>query len=348
MKIRFLPIFIFLLFFPAFLNAQPIYLKNLMDSAEPGGYVVTEQNKTFTFLHIHDKKSDSIVIEEVTISAASFARHRMNWKDWFESGAPGHTAWTMSQINLQTGRLEETFSFTHQGWLDLADSNPFLTTLFNLSFHAVPENQRRRIGLAPGYGKPDHRPIWNPRLIVEGQVIPNMQFSVWRARWPSDGSDLSRKMIEIYLPNTAASQHAPRFPIYFPYWLEVEGKIGSAKVRIVDSGTGASSPKGSLPQRPVTLLGEGNMNEAGLTFYLNAPLYYREFLILAEKMDVFPNQTVSLPCMIYPFDKKTLALQIPKDVLHANLTAGESYRFLIMAKENPALCLATKALTFPA
>lgn len=346
MKIKFLPVFLFLFLLPVFLAAEELYLKNLMQTAEPGGYVITEQNKTFTFLHIHDKTTDALVIEEVTIPATSFARHRIGWKEWFERGGPGHTSWTMSQINLQTGKLEETFSFTHQGWLDLSDSNPFLTTLFNLSFHRIPEDQRRRVGLAPGYGKPDHRPIWHPRLIVEGQLIPNIPFSVWKGRWPSDGSDLARKLIEIYLPYGEAHPNLPRFPIYFPYWLEVEGKIGSAKVRIVDSGTGASSPKGKLPLRPFSLIGEGQFLKEGLTFYLNAPSYYREFLILAEETTVFPSKTVSLPCEIFPYDKKTLTLQIPAEVLKAYLTPGETYRFLIMAKENPVLCLETKPVSF--
>lgn len=346
MKIKSILIFLFFFFFPILLSAEEIYLKNLMHSAEPGGYVVTEQNKTFTFLHIHDKTAETLVIEEVTIPAASFARHRMNWKNWFESGGPGHTSWTMSQINLQTGRLEETFSFTHQGWLDLADSNPFLTTLFNLPFHRLPDDQRRRVGLAPGYGKPDHRPIWNPRLIVEGQVVPNIPFSVWKGRWPSDGSELARKMIEIYLPYRADHPNLPRFPVYFPYWLEVEGKIGSAKVRIVDSGIGALSPKGNLPLRPMTLIGEGKFLKEGLTLYLNAPSYYREFLILAEETTAFPSKTISLPCDAFPYDKKTVVIQVPAETLNAHLTPGETYRFLIMAKENPALCLETKAVPF--
>lgn len=340
MKFKLFSILLFI-FVPALFVAQEIHLKDVMASAEPGGYVVTEQNKTFTFLHIHEKTSDTLIIEEVTIPGA---KKPMSWRNWFESGAPGHTSWTMSQINLQTGRIEETFSFTHQGWLDLADSTSFLTTLLNLSFQSVPENQRRRIGLAPGYGKPDRRPIWNPRLIVEGQPVAHAQFSAWKARWPGDGSDLSRKKIEIYLPQLV-SGNSPSFPVYFPYWLEVEGKIGSAKVRIVDSGTNVSSPKGDLPLRPISLIKEGELQTEGLVFYLNAPSYYRDFLILAEETMGF-GKTFSLSFETFFLDKKVVALRIPKSTL-TELAYEETYRFLIAPKENPSLYVETKPFSFP-
>lgn len=230
--------------------ASELQLKDKLAEARPGSYLVLEQNKTFTFLYIHERLENAIVIEEVSIPAASFARKPMNWKLWFESGAPGNTAWIMSRVNLNTGVLEETFSFTHQGWIDMSGSNPFLTTLLNLRFQELSPPERRKIGLPPGYNKVDRRPIWNPRLIVDGRALANVPFHAYKARWPSDGSDLSRKVIEIYLPVPPSNEpNAIYYPSYFPYWLEVEGRIGSAKVRVVDSGVDAHSPKSNFPQR---------------------------------------------------------------------------------------------------
>ena len=241
----------FLCFFLLFCSvawANDVRLKEKLTEAPAGSYLVLEQNKTFTFLHVHAIDAQRIIIEEVSIPASTFGRKRMNWKEWFEKGAPGHTCWIMSQVNLASGNFEETFSFTHKGWVDMADSNSFLTTLLNLHFKEVPNLERRRVGLPPGYHKVDRRPIWNPRLIFEGHVVPNALFCAYKARWPADGTELSRKHVEIYLPNP---QENASFPLYFPYWLEVEGKIGSARVRVVDSGTGAKSPKGMFPRRPV-------------------------------------------------------------------------------------------------
>lgn len=241
---KWLLIFCFLSTFVAY--GSQIRLKDKLAEAEAGSYVVTEQNKNYTFVHVRDRSKHSIVIEEVTVPAARYARNPVPWQVWFESGAPGHTSWTMSQINLETGRFEQAFSFTRRRWINLTDSNPFLTTLLNINFKAIPEERRRRIGRPPGYNKPDRRPIWNPRLTVDGHHISQVPFSAWHARWPSDGSELSRKYIDIYLPYEINNPNVPDYPTYFPYWIEVSGKIGCAKVRIIDSGTGARSPKPTL------------------------------------------------------------------------------------------------------
>lgn len=230
--------------------ASEVCLKDKLAQANAGSFLVLEQNKTFTLFHIHQRKETSLVIEEVSIPAATFARNPMNWRMWFESGAPGHTCWTMSQIDLTTGNFEAAFSFTHKGWIDMSQSNPFLTTLLNLKFQEIPAMERKKVGLAPPYHKADQRPLWNPRLVMNGQIIPYVPFRAYKARWPSDGSELSRKIVEIYLPESeTADQGSISYPIYFPYWLEVEGKIGSAKVRVVDSGMEAQSPRGSFPTR---------------------------------------------------------------------------------------------------
>ncbi len=322
--------------------AAEIRLKDKLAEAAPGSYVVTEQSKNFTLVHIHDRTDRSIVIEEVTIPAARYARNPIPWRQWFESGAPGHTSWTMSQINLETGQFEETFSFTHQGWINLSDSDPFLTTLLNLPFAAVPEEKRRRVGIPPGYNKPDHRPIWNPFLTIEGKrmCIP---FSVWRARWPSDGSELSRKYIEIYLPNEVCDSEAPQYPTYFPYWIEIDGKIGSAKVRIIDSGTGARSPKPALPLRPPELIGNGKLRGEGLALQLKTPNYYQDFMIVAEESGAIFGNTFPLRCETRRLDDQTVFLFVSRDELNKFMTPGETYRFLVSPRENPSICLETRS-----
>lgn len=328
----------FLIFCGA-LSAGEIQLKGKLAEAQPGSYIVIEQNKTFTFFHIHDRFDNAVVIEEVSIPAASFARNPMNWKTWFESGAPSHTSWIISQVNLDTGIFEETFSFTHKGWIDMSSSNPFLTTLLNLRFQEVSLEERRRIGLPPGHNKADHRPLWNPRLIVNGCVIPNTFFYAYKARWPSDGTELSRKIIEIYLP-TDMNHGTTWFPAYFPYWLEVDGKIGSAKARVVDSGFDARSPKPSLPKRSPQLIGDAENVEDGIVFHVKSPLYYKEFMIFAEEDGSFFGNMTLLPCSTV-IDGEMVSLHVSQEAL--NKLAGAKYRFSISPKENPSLVLETRA-----
>lgn len=240
----------FFLFFALPLLASEITLKNKLAEAKPGHYLVTEQNKIYTLLHIFNRGEEYIIFEEVSVPAARFAAEQKSWSSWLESGAPGHTSWIHFQINLATGTCDEIYSFTDLGWIDTTESNRFLSTLLNLNFHEIPEVKRRRVGPPPGYNKPDCRPLWNPRLTVEGKSYCNVPFSAWKARWPNDRSELSGKIIEVYLPTKDLSDSLPPYPLYFPFWLEVEGKIGVAKIRVVDSGTGLHSPKDFSPRNP--------------------------------------------------------------------------------------------------
>lgn len=327
--------------FSCFAWGNEISLKKKLAEAKPESYLVTEQNKTFTLIYVREIKNNTIVLEEVNIPAASFQKKSMSWQEWFENGAPGHTNWVISQINLSTGNFEEVYSFTHQGWIDISHSTPFMSTLLNLRFKEVPENKRRRIGLPPGYGKPDRRPLWNPRLVVNGTTVLNIPFTVWKARWPCDGTELSRKTIEIYLPQKIISPTIPLYPDYFPYWLEVEGKIGSAKIRVVDSGVGIHSPKHSLPHRPPQLIENASLTDAGLTLKLKTPSYFREFILLAEKLDDLFTKTFPLPCITHLTDDKAI-VNVPKEELEKWMIPGESYRFIIFPKDDPSICLKTK------
>ena len=65
------------------------------------------------------------------------------------------------------------------------------------------------------------------------------------------GADLSNKTIEIYLP-----RNSQIYPTYFPYWLQVNGVAGKAKIRIIDSGSRLKSPN------PLFLVMIRNLDEA--------------------------------------------------------------------------------------
>lgn len=316
-------------------------LKEKFATGEPGSYLVIEQNKTFLFFYVSERSPSSLVFEEVSIPAANRTSHPMCWKEWFEKGAPGHTSWIMSQVNLETGSVDETFSFTHRGWINLPEANSFLVTLLNLRFQEVPESERRRIGLPPGYNKVDHRPIWNPRLIVEGKIISDTFFYAYKARWPADGTELSRKTLEIYMPHSSEGPHP--YPLYFPYWLEVEGKIGSAKMRVVDSGMGAHSPKHALPKRPPQL-GAVKLKEEGLYVELKSPHYYKEFIILAEAEEGWLPNFSPLPCEITYGAEERVSLFVPNAELKKVLTPNKDYHFSISPQEDPSLVMHTHPL----
>jgi hypothetical protein len=232
--------FLLLLIIPTlgFTEAKAVLRHNFV-KAKPGDYIVTNQGKMFTVLHIRASIENGFLLEEITAPLNRIPKKRYTWKQWIENNAPGHTSWVAYWLNTGNGDIERAFSFTKNCWFKIRDSENFITTLLNLRFHQIPVSKRKRIG--PKSGSPsgqEWRQVWQPRMIVDGQIIEDVSFDAWKAKWPSDGSELSGKLIEVYTP-----EDSDLYPSYFPYWLQVSGMIGKARVRIMDSGKGLKSPK---------------------------------------------------------------------------------------------------------
>ena len=221
------------------LQASPLILRDNLQKAQPGDYLVIAAGKTNTLMHIYDKKDNVITIEEVVIPETKCSTPPV-WKEWLVHEAPGHTSWVMYDINLQTGEMMRYYSFTKKGWFEIADADNFLSKLLNLRLTKIPDAMRRKAGARPLTAN-DRRPLWQPRLVVDGQVVKNVPFNAWKTQWPKDGSGLSGKTIEIYLP-----YDHQLYPSYFPYWLQINGIVGKAKIRMIDSGRSLVSPRPPL------------------------------------------------------------------------------------------------------
>jgi hypothetical protein len=231
---------LFFLCLSIYVQAQDtLFLRDNLQKTQPGDYLVLSSNKTDTLMHIYDKRGQLLTIEEITIPESKHPS-AFNWKEWIAQGAPNNTSWVMYEIDTVNGEMTRYYSFTKGGWFEISDSDNFLSKLLNLRFTKIPEKSRKRVGPKPISG-PDWRPMWQPSMIVEGQKVQGLRFDAWRTKWPKDASDLSGRTIEIYLPQD--NQH---YATYFPYWLQINGAIGKAKVRIIDSGNQLRSPKPPL------------------------------------------------------------------------------------------------------
>lgn len=236
-------IFFCLCFIPSYAADKEIFLRNNLTKAHSGDYLVTAQNKNYTMLIIRSKDDRQLAIDEITLPMARKSGDKnFSWKQWVGNGAPGNTAWIMYSINLPNGCIQNTFSFTRNEWITIPRSQNFLSTLLNLRLQPIPANERKKVGPPPASDSIDRRPIWQPQMIVDGIHIKGVIFDGWRTRWPKDDSELSDRVIEVFLP-----KDSERYPAYFPYWLQINGMIGKAKVRIIDSGNNLSSPA-RLPQ----------------------------------------------------------------------------------------------------
>lgn len=218
------------------MRAQELILRDNLQRAQPGDYIVVSANKTQTLMHIHSRQNQILTIEEIAVPESKRSSN-LSWKEWVNQGAPNNTSWVMFDIDLRTGQMMRYYSFTKRNWFEIPDTDNFLSKLLNLKFVKIPENARKRIG-TKRRSEHELRPLWQPRMVVDGQTINNVMFDAWRTHWPRDGGDLSGKTIEVYLPRDSL-----RYPAYFPYWLQINGTIGKAKIRIIDSGNNLQSPK---------------------------------------------------------------------------------------------------------
>ena len=218
------------------LSADTLFLRNNLERAIPGDYIVISAAKTQTLMHICKKENQILTIEEIAVPQIKRPQG-LSWKEWVYQGAPGNSSWVMFDIDLQTGQMLEYYSFTKRNWFEIPEADNFLSKLLNLRFTKVPDNARKRIGSKSRSG-PEVRNLWHPRMIVEGNVIQGVQFDAWTTKWPRDNGELSGKTIEVYLP-----KESQRYPAYFPYWLQIKGAVGKANIRIIDSGSGLQCTK---------------------------------------------------------------------------------------------------------
>lgn len=215
--------------------AAPSCLQYKFERAQVGDFVVTVQEKNCSLLFIRSLTADTLLLEEVSVPEHLVDLKKIDWKKWVGQKAPGHTSWTLFEIDRKTSALIKCFSFSKNGWLYLDSSEQFLTRLLSLPLQTLPEKDRKKIGPQATNPEDDHRSLWNPPLIVEGKKMDKPAYDVMQTEWPDDGSRLSRCAIELYF-----SKSQPQFP--FPYWLEVKSPHYSFKMRAIDSGHGLTSP----------------------------------------------------------------------------------------------------------
>ena len=291
-------------------------IKEKLSDATAGSYVVTSQDKSATFLFIRSNEKGKLLMEEVSIP---MSRAPTDWKGWFESGAPGHTLWTSSLVNLKKGELEETFSFTHEGWIDQTEANDFFSTLLNLSFREIPETNRKKVGFPPKHGQEDKRTLWEPRLVVDGKIKKSVHFEAFETRWPNDHTELARRKIEIYFPGEGQS--------FFPHWIEVDGKVTTVRMHVIDSGKEARSPKPKLPYRRPQMIGSARHVETGIEILVKSPDYFTDFHVLAEDAEDYYKRPMFLKSTF-----ENGVIFIPNEEL-AELDG--SYFFVVSPKEAP-------------
>ena len=232
----------FFFFLSLSLFISQLFATTLLDkfkNSHEGDFAVFEQQKQITLFRIAKKTDQEMVVEEVTATAQPADS---NWQEWLTDGAVTHTSWTLSRFNLSTGAIESIYSYGTNEWIQADGAKEatftFLPTLFTLPLVSVADKDRKRIGPPPEAGDQERRKLWVPKVIFQGK-IETLPFHVFRVEWPKDVTELSGKTIYLYLPEDSKNSDCLD---YFPYWVEVIGKVSKVKLRVIDSGKNLTSP----------------------------------------------------------------------------------------------------------
>lgn len=313
----------------ASLGAEQRLLQQLA-KAQPGEFAVASQGGYTSVWLVKEREEDLLAIEEISMPRERF-RGAPSWREWVERGGPGHTSWTVYLVATGTGQILDQFSYTTGCWRQPTEGESLLPTLLNLPLQSVPLENRPRVGKALR-GQPDNRPFWQPRMVVEGKAQPSASFSAWRGQWPADGSYCSGKEVEIYLP-----KEDPRYPTYFPYWMQVKGLGSRGQLRVVDAGSALQSPKPPFLRRGLTFLNSGRFEEGQLRLWVRRRPYQSD-LLLSALDNTGDAAAIPLSYGIRPTEQvDVVILEVPLTTLQKKLVEGHKYRFRIQPLSRPGL-----------
>ncbi len=309
-------------------------LQEKFSEAQAGDFIVTAQSGNYSLLSIRSITQETLILEEISTPGSLIDLKKINWKKWVKEKAPGHTSWTLFEIDRLSGKLIECFSCSKNGWLYLDDSEQFITRLLTLPLSPVLDSDRKKIGPPPSQGEPDRRSSWNPPLIIEGKKVDKPKFEILKTQWPNDNSRLALCDIELYF-----AKELPSFP--FPYWLEVHSPHYAFKMRAIDSGRGLVSPiTGSMPHRSPQILGSSQKRTDHWTLAIRAPLYFQNLHLFA--IDLTSECKATIPV---PFHSKSnemseeRTLEIKTSDLKCILTSGNRYQWILIPEGSSAFSI---------
>lgn len=285
--------FLFFLICTCYLPFLPaITVGDKLLEASSGDYIVTEQDKNYSLLLLREKKTESVVFEEVSIPCNKIHLAGMDWEDWMTLGAPEHSSWIQYEIDLHNFKLIECYSVSKRGWLQMDESEHFFSKLLSLSLVQIPQDERKKVGPSPTQGDIDRRPLWVPSLLISSKKT-KIPCETMKAFWPKDDSLLSSCSISLYFPNKSLSS--------FPIWIEASNGHFSYSIRGIYFGKNLKSPISySVPKRPIQILKSSEKTEATRTLTIKSPAYYQNFSIFVLDVANFSEKIGPIPFILTP------------------------------------------------
>ncbi len=297
-------------------------LKDRIEKAKTGDYIVTEANKMITVLGLRAINSSTLTLEEISAPLENLKTRPNSWAEWVKNKAPGHTSWSMIEIDLKTGQLLECYSFSRSAWVHLSEKESLFATLLQVPLKPVPLDRRRKIGPSPMNGEMDVRKEWNPPLVFEGKKRENAHFDVYETIWPLDGTELAGQEISLYF------DREKEFPL--PFWIQVQTSHATAALRTVDSGKNLPLIYRSIPRRVPEFIGLPLKTERSLRLNLKTPKYYRQFELYAIDVTTKEKQIFPITHSILDGEGEWKTVEIDFEELNQILEKNHKYTWLLV------------------
>ncbi len=256
-----------------FLICSGFSLREKLETAATGDFIVTHQNKTYTLLLVRAISEGRIVLEEISIPQAERKKQSLSWREWVAKNAPLHSSWLAFEIDLGTGHILQCYSYDENSWIDIPRDESFFSTLLQLPLSVLPNDRRKRLGPSPMQGEADLRSLWIPPLVVDGKELEKKDFDVFEARWPDDQTELSSKRLELYFDRMNLSA--------FPFWMEVDAGHLSLILRGIDMGKNLTSLQKELPPSRPRFVGREKIEKKEVQIFVAAPTFYKNFSLYA-------------------------------------------------------------------
>lgn len=250
------------------------FFESRIEKASTGDFIILEQNKILSLISIQKKTNQYLWIEQITFPRSQ-KQKISNWNRWVQSKAPGHTSWIRYEVDLQTKKITECFSYSQSAWLKLKENQSILTTLLEIDLQKIPDEMRKKVGPPPAYGEEDHRRLWKPFMVYQGEILP-VSADAYIATWPKDGTELAGKSLELFFDLEEK--------IAFPYWILIHTKKQTFTIHILDCGKSLQSPFSDLPRRAPQFSEKSFYNEEGLFLEVESPIYYKDFYLYAKDL----------------------------------------------------------------
>jgi|GEM_PF-975390 len=321
------------LFLACLLPLAPLLSFSLKDKFNApslrGSFIVTEYEKTTSFLRVYSVSPPYLFLEEINIPSQLRPKKLPHWDLWLQDKAPHHTSWLLYQIDLNLCTIVDCYSFSRQSYISLQKEHSFLAQLMTLPLQCISEENRKRIGSKSPSDELDMRKIWSPPKILHGKKIAHPTFQAMRATWPKDDSLLSGKLIDLYF-----DQDNPSFP--FPYWIEMGDGHNVLKIRAIDSGYSLCFPLQGPPPKPPSIE-TVSVSPEGMTITLAHTSAEESFQIVLSSTHQKVHSSISLPHKVSSSGPDTL-LTISQEVLatHLDLQTPTSYYLSVIPINTPS------------